>query len=122
MTQLDILFDAPSVRATLTREDAKRGRELGHEGAKLVADNAGDAWKRQALAAFFAYGSEHGPFFTTEDVRTASEVPAPHDARAWGQVALEAKRRGWIKWAGYAPAKDRKSHWCPGNVWQWTGE
>jgi hypothetical protein len=92
---------------------APTGLELGHEAAEQAADHAGEEWKELAYAAFLAFAAKVGTF-TTEDAReSATDVPEPPDKRAWGQVALRAKRAGIIKSIGYANAKDRAVH---GNV------
>jgi hypothetical protein len=65
----------------------------GHEAAEMAADHAGEDWKEMAYSAFVSHARDVLGTFTTEEVRAAyPSVPPPPDKRAWGQVALRAKR------------------------------
>jgi hypothetical protein len=79
--------------------------ELGHKAAELAASNAEyqlHGWKDRAYDAFTTMVARGLPF-TTEDVRVANpDIPTPSDQRAWGQVALRAKRAGLVKSVGIA--------------------
>lgn len=94
---------------------------LATAGAQAAADRAdrihGD-WTDKAYAAFVAYAKTH-PKFTTEDVIAASpEVPQAPEKRAWGAIALMAKRRGLIRKVGFDTAKSAHAHSRPVSVWQ----
>lgn len=69
-----------------------RGIEIGHAMAEVAATNAGEDWKGSAYDAFCRHALNH-QFFTTEEVRAANpNLLAPRDDRAWGAIALQAKR------------------------------
>lgn len=85
--------------------------------AAAHADKVHDAWTEKALAAFRAHASVHAKF-TTEDVITASpDVPVAPEKRAWGHIALLAKRQGLILKAGFATAKAAHAHARPVSLW-----
>lgn len=95
------------------------GLALGHASAAVAADHAGADWIDRAYAAFVAYAKRGQPF-TTEDVRNANpDLPAPPDPRAWGQVALRAKKRKLVAPGEMVRAKNRGVHgqmvrqWAP---------
>lgn len=96
-----------------TPADQLTARQLGHEGAAIAANAAEwqiEDWKDRAYDAFLTIASIGAPF-TTEDVRVACpDIPAPPDARAWGQVALRAKKAGVVKSVGVVNAKLRNVH------------
>lgn len=77
------------------------------------------------MAFFIDYGRKagQGARISIEDVRHASAgiVPVPRNARAWGHIALQAKKRGIVTWGGFEPTKDPKSHGCPRSAWVWVG-
>ena len=94
------------------------GIGLGYAAAEQAADHAGDEWKALAYQAFVRHARRHGTF-ATEDVRRANpQVPPPPDMRAWGQIALAAKRDGLIHPAGYAPTQNKSRHGMIVNVWR----
>jgi hypothetical protein len=94
------------------------GLELGHQMASLAADRAGDDWKALALEAFRLHASTH-PKFTTEEVRAAfPELPSPPDMRAWGQVALLARREGYVIGDGWVRAESPKVHGMVVTQWR----
>jgi len=100
---------------------ATDGLALGHAAAQRAADHAGDDWKEEAYAAFCAFLATvpPGQTFLTEDARAASpHIPRPPEMRAWGQVALRAKRAGKIVHCGYARAKDPSVHGNPVSLWR----
>ena len=75
------------------------GRDIGHAKAEVAADHAGQEWKRLAMAALRMYAEQHRQF-TIEDVRLAhSSIVAPTD-KAWGSIALRARRDGLITACG----------------------
>ena len=94
------------------------GLELGHAMASVAADHAGTEWKRIAYEAFVTYAKNH-PYFVTEDVRaTNSHLPAPPDKRAWGQIALTAKREGIVFGHSLVRAKSRTVHGMIVTMWK----
>ena len=86
--------------------------------AEQAADHAGDVWKQEAFACFVAYARTHKQF-TTEDVRAfALGLGEPPDLRAWGAVALRAKRAKIIRAAGAVSAKARNVHGNLVTLWE----
>lgn len=80
----------------------KRGA-LAAQSAADAADRRCPQWSEDAYQAFRAYAIIHrGQEFTTEDVRLAAKnVPPAPDGRAWGAIAIRAKREGLVKSNGY---------------------
>jgi len=94
------------------------GLDLGHQMAAAAADHAGTEWKRMAYEAFVNYAKDH-PYFVTEDVRAANEhLPAPPDKRAWGQIALMAKRAEIVSGHSLVRAKNRTVHGMIVTMWK----
>lgn len=94
------------------------GLTIGHAMAEIAADNAGSFWKEEAFEAFKQYARTNEEF-TTEDVRRAnSELSAPPDDRAWGHIALRAKREGIVKAAGWVRANSRTVHGMVVTKWR----
>jgi len=90
--------------------DQHPGLADGHAGAKRAAEHAGEDWGKRAYAAFIAHARLHATF-TTEDVRLAfTDLPAPAEPRAWGQVALRAKRDHIVIAGDMVRAKNRAVH------------
>jgi hypothetical protein len=94
------------------------GLELGHRMAEVAAFNAGEEWKDLAFQAFRDYAKTHH-VFTTEQVRQANpDLPAPPDPRAWGSVALRAKRAGVVNVESWVRADSRKVHGMVVTLWR----
>jgi hypothetical protein len=86
------------------------GLQIGHAMAEVAADNAGGAWKRIALEAFVKHAKNH-EFFVTEDVRNENpNIPPPPDKRAWGYIALIAKREEIVSSHSLVKSKSRICH------------
>lgn len=94
---------------------------VGAERAGAKADRATEQWTIRAYRFLVVYASRRGrKEFLMEDVRKAAEqspsyVPPP-DGRAWGAVALRAKKDGAIAHAGYAPSES--SNGSPKCLWR----
>lgn len=98
--------------------DLKEAHRLAIEGANRAANHAGDQWKDYAWRALLAFLENVRGEFIMEDVRWANpQVPEPPDNRAWGQIALRAKRAGLIEKVGNAPAKDKGVHGSIVTLW-----
>ena len=98
--------------------DTNEGLRLGHAMAEVAANNAGETWKRLAYEAFVKYARGR-EFFLTEDVRAANpDLPTPPDMRAWGQVALSAKREGVVSGQSFTRAKSRSVHGMVVTMWR----
>jgi hypothetical protein len=80
------------IAAMPQQPDVAKGIEL----AKLAADKAGDEWKAAAYQAFVDYARRH-KYFTTEDVRASMNGKhQPREMRAWGHIAVMARRNGIV--------------------------
>lgn len=76
------------------------GKEVGHAMAKQAADHAGAQWTAAAYEAFMRFARHHHEF-TTEQVRlSAGHIEKPPTDKAWGQIAIKARRAGLVKAAG----------------------
>ena len=94
------------------------GLELGHKMAEIAGSNAGEEWREIAFDAFRNHAKTH-EFFTTEQVRLSSlDVPVPPDPRAWGQVAIRAKKEGIVKSESWVRADSRKVHGMVVTLWR----
>lgn len=104
---------------------------LRDEGIKRAADHA-DAvapdWTDNAFRIFCHYGKQRaqkGFLFSTEEARTYAEkwwtLPPPPDRRAWGAVAVRARRAGLIQRAGFDCSKSANCHGGYIAVWRWVG-
>ena len=95
-----------------------QGVLFGQEMAKLAADKAGEQWKQRAFDAFVNYAKAHKQFLT-EDVRMSNEdVGNPPDKRAWGHIAVSAKKQGVIKKIGFQYSTDAASNPSPMSLWE----
>lgn len=94
-----------------------QGVLFGQEMAKLAADKAGEEWKKQALESFINYAKANKEFMT-EDVRLNSDIGVPPDKRAWGHIAVAAKKQGVITKIGFRYSTDAASHPTPMSLWQ----
>lgn len=87
-----------------------RGLAKGHAQAERAAQHAGEAWREAAYRAFVNYAAR-GERFTTEDVREDNpQLPPPPDKRAWGHIALRAKREGVVRAVSWVRAKSETVH------------
>ena len=91
-------------------------RDLGMARVQRAADDAVASWTERAAAYLRDYArTTHGQPFLVEDAAEVSRLPAPPNAKAWGPAAQLAARMGWIRRAGYAPA--RSSNRSPKCLW-----
>ena len=78
------------------------------------------AWKDEAFKAFCKHAKKN-KVFTTEEVRAKNaNLPKPSDPRAWGGIALRAKREGIVKHVGWISAIDPVVHGNVVSLWQST--
>jgi hypothetical protein len=90
--------------------EMNEGLQIGHSMAEAAANNAGEDWKRMAYEAFVKHAKSH-EFFVTEDVRNGNpDIPLPPDKRAWGYIALEAKREEVVSSYSLVRSKSRICH------------
>jgi len=106
------------LRSSMGSNEMNEGLQIGHSMAEVAADNAGETWKRLAYEAFVKHAKSH-EFFMTEDVRSANpDLPTPPDMRAWGQVALLAKREEVVSGHLFTRAKSRSVHGMVVTMWR----
>lgn len=95
--------------------------EMGMAAAVAHANRETEDWSTRAASLFTEYVALHpGETFMTEDVRQWAEaigLPPPPDRRAWGAVAVAAKRNGLVRSLGYAPQKSANAHRAPKTLW-----
>lgn len=97
---------------------ARARRDDGMQQAIDHAEAVKAGWRKDALELFRRYALTH-ELFLTEDVREANpgfHVPPECDERAWGQVARDAIKNGYVERAGFAPAKS--SNCSPKVMWR----
>ena len=117
----------PPITLRPRQRDRTETQHLAEQGADRAADKAdrdNEGWKVAALSFFLKFGREHGGEFQTEDVRAAAvgHVATPFEARAWGHVAMKAKRLKQIEFVRPGIAKDPTRHGGFASVWRWIGE
>jgi hypothetical protein len=94
------------------------GLELGHKMAEIAGSNAGETWKELAFDAFKNHAKTHN-VFTTEQVRNANpDLPAPPDPRAWGAIALRARKERLVDVESWVRADSRKVHGMVVTLWR----
>jgi hypothetical protein len=93
----------------------------GMEAAAAHAERDTEGWNKMAYEAFVRYVTTIKHPFMTEDVRCYAEalgMPEPPDKRAWGSVAMRAKRAGLVVSLGYAPQQSANAHKAPKTLWK----
>ena len=95
------------------------GLKIGVEKAKQAMDHASDEWKKNAYDAFVKHAKTHKTF-TTEQVRLSSidKVGLPPDSRAWGGIALIAKKNSIVVNDGLIHSVDKNKHGIPVTLWK----
>lgn len=100
---------------------------LADTGATLAASHADreiDDWTDQAIKIFQLFSmrcKEDGETFMTEQVRAWAEkcgLPPPPDNRAWGYVARQCARKGWVKAKGFGKQESVSCHGSPKTIWE----
>lgn len=96
-------------------------RDKGIKQAVNHAEEVEEGWQEKALGFLFIFIHSHGQF-AIEDIRTQAErfsqVPEPPSKRAWGAIAREAAKRGWIKKMGYIQVRNPSAHCANANLWE----
>jgi hypothetical protein len=101
----------------MNQGDLFNGLALGHAAAERAADHAGEAWKDRAYRAFVAFAASRKTFTTEEARESCGHVGDPPDRRAWGAIALRAKRDGKVKAIGFATSKNPRVHGSVCTLW-----
>ena len=96
-----------------------KGIEIGVKKAKEAADHAGSKWTLDAYDVFEKYARKNATF-TTEQVRLqgAKDLESPPDARAWGHIALLAKKNAIVTSYGWVKSEDPSKHGIPVTLWR----
>lgn len=109
MSSQSDLFPPPAARRrTPSRQGAALKRDIGIERAGEHAEVESPSWITRAASFIADFAVDYAKPFLIEDVipfALARGLPAPPDGRAWGAAAQRARRDGFIRRAGYAPAK-----------------
>lgn len=106
-----------SEQLSFALKGSKRGA-IAAQSAADAAERRSPGWMDAAFEAFVAFARLSGSTpFVTDDVRKAagSQVPPPPDGRAWGAVALRAKREGIVTSCGYRKVDSQNG--CPKTLW-----
>lgn len=86
-------------------------------GISRVREAAGHEWVEIAATYLREYARRsYGQPFLIEDAADVFTGPRPPNPKAWGPAVLTASKRGWIRKAGYAPA--RSSNLSPKCLWR----
>ena len=94
------------------------GVSLGIQKATMAGNRAGVAWKSAAYAVFVEYAKTH-EFFTVEQIRAeATSLSAPPDKRAWGVIAIQAKKNKIVENAGWTRSVEKNKHGIPVALWK----
>jgi hypothetical protein len=97
-------------------------RRLRDEGIERAAAHAGPAWGERAYALLRAFIARYpkDTVFMIEDVRAfaKAQIEEPPDRRAWGAVAVRARRAGLIEKFGYQTHKDPVRHMGASMSWR----
>ena len=109
------------MKAMLTPQQASFAAADGMARAADHADRETPSWSDRALGCLVMWArSNPGSLWLIEDVRAYAEeaegLPPAPDGRAWGAVAVRARRLGVIVPAGYASA--RSSNNSPKVLWR----
>jgi hypothetical protein len=89
-------------------------------GMDRVADKTGEEWCDEALSFLQGFAERTHHDFLAEEAIAASDIPAPHDPRAWGPIFMRAKKAGWLEKVGYAPSAS--SNLSPKCLWRKADE
>jgi hypothetical protein len=104
------------------RDAAWAAAEAGAARAAEHAERVDPGWKAAALGYVREFAVAYrDTAFLTEEARRYAEgcgFGPPPDKRAWGAVALAAKRGGIIEKVGYANTSLGPSHACPRTKWR----
>ena len=105
----------------MSTEQQEMALDLGHAGAARAgghADRTIPGWSDLALAALLRFAVNH-PMFTIEEVRLASPgVPPPPDRRAWGNVAVRARRANLVVASSWVNSESKTGHGPPVTLWR----
>lgn len=102
---------------------ARSSRDEGINKAKDSAERNEPGWNERAYEMFKEWlsGWPSGYKFTIEQFRQVAQIRGlsdPPHARAFGSIAVRAKKEGLIKSNGTVKVKNPKSHMANAALWQ----
>lgn len=99
---------------------ARQRREAGISAAARRAERLNAGWCGMALEHLRRFACSQVGVWTIEQVRAVleSQLPAPTDARAWGQVTITAIRLGYIEKAPGVFLPAASSNAAPKQGWR----
>lgn len=111
------------MQLTLNLEEARQKRDEGISRAKDHADAVSPGWSEKAYELFKTWlsGWPSGFCFQIEGFRVSAKARGledPPTARAFGSLAVRAKKEGLIKSNGQKPTASASAHRCYANEWQ----
>lgn len=95
-----------------------QGLELGIKKAEAAGNRAGIEWKNKAYDAFVEYAKNHQTFTVEQVISDSFNVPNPPDKRAWGSIAIKAKKNGIVENAGWTRSLNKNKHGIPVALWK----
>lgn len=103
--------------------ESSRARDEGIERAKAHADAVDLGWSEKAyqMLCDWLSGWPAGYKFQMEDFRKIAQIrglPDPPSARAFGSLAVRARKANLIKSNGPKPTSGVTAHSCYANEWQ----
>lgn len=110
------------MQLTLDIYQAEKKRDEGIERAKNHAEAVEPGWNERADQMFkeWLQGWPQGYKFLIEDFRMSASIrglPEPPSNRAFGGMALRARKAELIKSVGLAATTSKKGHRCFASVW-----
>lgn len=98
------------------------GKELKDSGilkAEINANRVNPGWSEQAYDYLKIFIRHRRTPFTIESFRASlkSYLPDPPSLRAFGALAVRAKREGLIKRVGFVQVENPKAHQANANLW-----
>lgn len=103
--------------------ESSRARDEGIERAKDHADEVSKDWSERAYQMLIDWlkGWPAGFRFQIEGFRKVAQIrglPDPPTARAFGSLAVRARKEGLIISNGPKPTTGKTAHRCYSNEWQ----
>lgn len=105
----------------MSKKKAWQGALNGMEAAKDHANAQINGWDKMAFDYFCSFARNCGRKFLTEEVVSAASTEsnlATPDTRAWGAIAMKAKRNGIVASDGIAySSRLGRGHSAPRTIW-----
>lgn len=112
-----------STQLNLNLSEARVNRDEGIQKAIDSAERKNPGWSAKAWEMFTDWLSNwpKGFTFQIETFRVSASargLESPPTARAYGQIAVRARKEGLIKSNGQKPTSGATAHRCYANEWQ----